>query len=160
MGCDIHAYREHKINDRWFSSDNWHEDSSAYEENASDDLHLAVTWDEKIGSRNYDAFGLLAGVRYEFDYSLEAKGIPDDVSPLVHEEYLRWDVDAHTPSYITKLELAELRIRLNLVVNPSTETSYSQDRYLLSLIQSLDEISEWIYIPKGTEQRIVFWFDN
>ena len=160
MGCDIHAYREHKINGRWFSSDNWHEDASAYEEDSSKDLHMAVTWNNHTGSRNYAAFGLLASVRTEYDYSIEAKGMPDDVSHLVNGDYLRWDVDAHTPSYITKLEIIELRIRLKLVVQPPTEDSHSQDRYLDSLLKSLDDINGWIYMPEESEQRIVFWFDN
>lgn len=63
---------------------------------------------ELHGDRNYSLFTTLAGVR---DYSekvipvSEPKGIPDDCSDYVKEQYGDWDCDGHTHSFLTLKEI-------------------------------------------------------
>ena len=85
MGCDIHAYAERKT-------------ISGYE------YMPEIT---PFDWRSYSLFGFLAGVR---NYSAvpviaEPRGFPDDVSADVREKYEQWDMDAHTPSWLSMAEL-------------------------------------------------------
>lgn len=68
MGSDIHAYVEQKEHDNWW--------------------HLASV----SAGRNYEMFGLLAGVRGSKPL-YPPKGIPDDIGWVVQEEYTLWVTD-------------------------------------------------------------------
>lgn len=92
MGCDIHGYVE---------VDCGHEDR---------------TWWKPAGNlfsfvgRAYDSFGCLFGVRNyaKFDPVAANRGIPDDASRTVTEDYESWGVDAHSASYLTYTEVKEI----------------------------------------------------
>ena len=160
MGCDIHLFREHKVEGKWFSSDAWYQESEESRHTEPGTLHLSVVHEMDQPGRCYAAFGLLAGVRTEYDYSLPEKGIPDDVSWLVEQEFIGWDVDAHTPSFINYIELQELRVKLGLLLSESSEDVSTQKRYLENLVEYLEDANPSIYIPGDSDRRLVFWFDN
>jgi hypothetical protein len=92
MGCDIHLYREKKINGIWVTADEWVDE---YGEG------LEVPYEDQFDERDYDLFGFLAGVRRDSDLSRKPTGIPFDVSENVKSCYLRWEDDAHSESSMT-----------------------------------------------------------
>lgn len=84
MGCDIHAYTEVKTRYGW-------------------DLAGKPSSD-----RNYNFFGMIAGVRYDDNKIYDAKGFPEDSSTDVESLKERWDGDGHSHSYLTLKELKNI----------------------------------------------------
>lgn len=92
MGCDIHLYKEKKINGEWITADEWEVDDCG---------GLDVPYKKQFNSRDYDLFGFLAGVRRENEFSLVPTGIPEDATKNVKDCYGRWEGGAHSASSIT-----------------------------------------------------------
>ena len=87
MGCDIHAFVEHrKPSTRAGYMDEW---DSLF--TIGDDLFLP---------RHYGVFGQLAGVRREGN-KVEPRGIPPNACHYTKAEYEMCGADAHTPSWLT-----------------------------------------------------------
>ena len=102
MGTDIHMYLEKKVKGKWAAADKYMTEDR---EIGEDVPHCYKIYHE----RNYLLFRVLAGVRGFPIPSLwqkyPVKGFPEDASPQVTKIYKRYDVDAHTPSYLTLKEL-------------------------------------------------------
>lgn len=102
MGCDIHIYRERFTNGRWESIDQW---SDKY-----GDGEDVAYGDQCYEGRNYDLFGVLAkGVRREFPFSFEARGMPLQCDPRIQKLMEGWEGDGHNHSYLYLHELRELQ---------------------------------------------------
>ena len=110
MGCDIHLFTEIKksINseDKWVNVDNWRYNPYYQEGNNNWERMLSV---ESIYSgRNYELFGILAGVRNRNNDSIDdPRGLPEDVSEVTKKESDRGDGDGHSHSWLTLRELKE-----------------------------------------------------
>lgn len=118
MGCDIHTHVEYRANAcvgidengnaifrlRWLCGDYF---KTAWYYRDSNKRRLAVV--EICGERNYDRFATLANVRNYggTPYISEPRGLPEDVTNLVNEDYESYCGDAHSPSYVTLKELIE-----------------------------------------------------
>lgn len=118
MGCDIHTHVEYRANAcvgidengnaifrlRWLCGDYF---KTAWYYRDSNKRRLAVV--EICGERNYDRFATLANVRNYggTPYISEPRGLPEDVTKLVNEDYESQFGDAHSPSYYTLKELIE-----------------------------------------------------
>jgi hypothetical protein len=65
MGCDIHLFTEIKksINsqDKWVNADNWR--YNPYYQEGNDEGERMLNIDSLYSGRNYELFGILAGVR-------------------------------------------------------------------------------------------------
>lgn len=125
MGCDIHAHLEIKVNDKW---EHW----SA--------LNLG---------RDYELFGLMAGVRGDLDPVSQPKGLPEDASLLTKMDSDKWDSDGHTHSWLSSNELA--------LVIEQLKAQPGRDKWALQ--------REFGYVfgdypQERDDVRIVFWFDN
>ena len=103
MGCDIHMYKEKRVNGEWVTADEWTPDR--YEEG-----RLEVQWEKQFTERNYDLFGALSeGVRSEHPYSFKARGIPFDACAEIKQESEGWGVDGHSHSYLFLHEIKAFR---------------------------------------------------
>lgn len=92
MGCDIHMYVERKVGNTW---EQVYEEDGKYPDRKS--------WDP---DRNYDLFGLLAGIRSTiFSPLIPPRGIPEDLSKSVNVEWEKYEGYGHTPSFLTLAEL-------------------------------------------------------
>lgn len=147
MGCDIHVYTE-KRNDLG----HW--------ETVNEDTDGAYTSNDKNVWRNYQLFGLMAGVRREIDGHFEERGLPEDVSEAVKKESDSWDGDGHTHSYLTLDEMMEKVIdaKNKHILGDSSIEAYDASR-------SLDaDIINGVFTPEEISDsgnyRLVFWFDN
>lgn len=130
MGADIHLYVEKRVNPetlahteegikvvpspdgvgKWVSADkisrNKYYDAADPEDGEPE---FTVSYDDRYYTgRNYQLFGLLAGVRDSSVTPIKSeRGLPEDVSDFVKSESDAWDSDGHSHSYFTLAELLE-----------------------------------------------------
>lgn len=103
MGCDIHMYKEKRVDGVWVTADEWTPDKYA-------PGSFEVEWEKRFTERNYDLFGALSkGVRSEHPYSFEPRGMPFDASPEVAKESAEYGIDGHSHSYLFLHELKAFR---------------------------------------------------
>jgi hypothetical protein len=134
MGCDIHVFCE-----------NYNQETGLWEPDLEDD-------DNDIRSiyvsRNYGLFGTIANVRHEYPWSLDPKGLPDDVTDPIRD-YMDGD-DIHSVSYIDKHELSEL---MTVIMLSDFFGDTDSKNYLMSGLTTMMDIAKRC-------DRIVFGFDN
>ncbi len=100
MGCDIHLYKEKKVNGVWVTADDGWEDK--YGEG------LDLPFDANNIGRDYNLFGLLANVRRDCVISFKPRGIPFNACDNVRNASDQYDTDGHSHSYLTLNELKEV----------------------------------------------------
>jgi hypothetical protein len=101
MGCDIHMFVEHREK----SGKPWKNVYKKEVRKIGPDYSYDVNY-YGYGDRNYDLFGILAGVRsYECEPIAKRRGLPKDVSEEIKKESDRWDSDGHSHTYLTLEEL-------------------------------------------------------
>jgi hypothetical protein len=110
MGCDIHLFTEIKksINsqDKWVNADNWR--YNPYYKEGNDDGEEMLHVESLYSGRNYELFGILAGVRDPNNDAIDdPRGLPEDVSSVTKKASDRWDGDGHSHSWLTLRELKE-----------------------------------------------------
>lgn len=168
MGCDIHMYVEYKINSKDNSTWRCGDYFKVYDPLSEIPTMKRI---ELYGDRNYSLFAVLADVRnYDLvEYIAEPKGLPDDATEYVKQEYSNWGSDAHSCSYFTLQELIDYH-------NEHDQRDFLGHDILKPLINRLklraDELDviwnfEWdnsftrdVAYKKSDNIRIVFWFDN
>ena len=144
MGCDIHLFREKKVNDSWECLEPYEIVKDEY-----DDGKEYPEIDNPYISRNYALFGFLAGVRHQIPEGFNPRGLPTDVSTLVNGDSERWDLDGHSHSW---LSLSEIKNKLTEFLIAPTEGS----PYYVPALQHIVSL----FPNEPAEYRIVFWFDN
>lgn len=136
MGCDIQAHVEIKLEDgRW------------------------IHWNHPTIPRSYAFFGLLAGVRSdELEPIAQPRGFPEDATETTRLDYEHWQVDHHTPSWLTAVELAK------------AEKTYAAHLKTHGIEQfwSIEQWTGYIFgngfdgVPADTgpakDARMIFWF--
>lgn len=117
MGCDIHIYREKKIDGAWVAADKWQQT----------DYGLEVSYkDQAYTGRNYQLFGLLSkGVRTENEFSFEQRGMPFNSCEQIQSLAEEWSSDGHSHSY---LYLHELKDMLEFLQTRTLKISGMKDR--------------------------------
>lgn len=153
MGCDIHAFAERR------------NEAGAW---------ILVTVDV-FEFRNYGIFAFLAGVRNysEIKPIAPPRGFPTTAAPEIAEDYKSWDIDAHTPSWLTISELLNFDYsalmedrRYAKQIGPNSwdgaATCAPGEGMAQSWRQFLGDnfIEEIQNLAKWGAERIVFWFDN
>jgi len=162
MGADIHLYVERKLmNGEWAFVRNLNETINGdgiRPWGGAKDKVIGGFW--KLSGRNYNLFALLAGVRGD---GPEPKGLPSDVSDLIHEEHERYRSDAHSASWSKPLEFMEAYI--------ASQQAYEEieplDKYVQVRVTEGAEMALEVFMrdmcsldTDGHEYRFVFWFDN
>lgn len=103
--------------------------------------------------RNYELFGVLAGVRSkEFNPIDYPRGLPEDVTEEIKNEHQEWDVDAHSATYYTLDELLDSKYRkMSVGELAELRLQYFFKDVLDTCLKLTDNPSDF---------RLVFWFDN
>ena len=147
MGTDIHTRVEYRESDTGFwkmlymyTPNKWHPEK----------LELV----EPYNGRNYELFAALAGVRGWAEPIVAPRGIPQDVSNDVSDEYDREKDWVHTPSWLT---LAELRV--------AAKDKKTYDKHVRNALKVLIGNVDFMFSaawrwPDDVDVRIVFWFDS
>jgi hypothetical protein len=153
MGCDIHPFAEKRVDGRW---------------QGIEDVFPFMR-------RDYLMFGFLADVRNEHALPTIAqpRGLPQDLSAHVEEQYGLSDDGAHSFSWLSVSELVGFNYdcpvadpresvpalsksgRCEYVSNPN-QGEVTTLRVLLGQ-HFFDELRE---LQEAGVERIVFWFDN
>ena len=154
MGCDIHSFAERRNKD----TNKWEVVKDCV---TSSDFRREYYKKEKdsspFGWRNYLTFGFLAGVRYRnIEPISEPKGLPDDLSKEVLDEYNSLRLDAHSASYLTLRELVEFDYDKSCTGDDYPNETYRDvlnDLFFVHLedLKTLGDLDD---------VRVVFWFDN
>lgn len=121
MGCDINMHVECKHGANW-------------------KRHNREIYD----GRDYELFGILAGVRGSHTPISYPKGFPFNVSNEVLQDYDSWESVAHSASWLTFDEIYNSR--------------FDYDNHSLKQI-ALDMLSAK-RVQQAEDVRIVFWFDS
>jgi hypothetical protein len=189
MGCDIHLYKEKKIDSEWVTADTgWVKEYG----------EIDIPYENQFTDRNYELFGFLsAGVRCEFEFSFKPRGMPFNVCLEVSNICESWNGDGHSHSYLTLSELCEAWEYLKTQTIPIS--GMMEPKQLANLKESIEakEDTNWNFlypycawtndesqvqftvdIPaqlqlkalkeiigafdkiNAEDLRIVFWFDN
>lgn len=132
MGCDIHIVleRRRRPGEPWVG---------LY---ATDKLPGGHP---EIARRDYDFFGAVARVRRQPEgFSNYPQNVPEDVSQLAWQLYMRSPTDHHSASHMTAAEFCAIHHK----VNPQA----SREEWAASDLLGVD--------GDDGEHRVVFWFDN
>lgn len=135
MGCDIHAFIEIKLHNKW----EYYGEIELY--------------------RNYAIFAKLAGIRDNGEEPVipiaYCRGILDDSSEIYKLHVKNWEGDGHSHSWITSEEFMELYNFTKKFNNTYFNSVLLFGQYLVDFFESKR------YIPKEVKNfRIVFFFDN
>lgn len=174
MGCDIHIYRERKVNGNWETSTT--ETVEHYGEgeeytsisNGIDSFEEGVT---RYVGRNYGLFSFLSGVRsygdpWFMDPIAEDRGFPEDICQI--NKQLLNDGDLHSHGYITIAELHDLIQETKTEIIKSSVGASTlngeRTRFLLEGLNNLLETVNWDNYFEGldpeSECRILICYDN
>jgi len=137
MGCDIHLYKEKKVNGEWITADDgWCDEY--------DDGFVDVPWKRRFTNRDYELFGFLAsGVRYESDYSFSPRRLPFNVCPEVRAISESYGADGHSHSY---LYLSELKDAWTFLQTKTVTVSGMKDHVELNNLNASiksDDETDW-----------------
>lgn len=133
MGCDIHFHVEVKIE----GVEGWQHYSTR---------HV---------NPSYKLFGCMAGVRSdEVEPITLPRGLPEDATALTKFHYERWGGDAHSASWLSSKEIAEIRIRMGKDFDESDTFGYLFGGNFSGFERYPDERDGVLDV------RFVFWFDN
>lgn len=154
MGCDIHSHAERKnVRGEWEKIDGL----------------------EPFDMRNYSVFAFLAGVR---NYSAiepiaQPRGVPEDASQKVAEDYKDWDSDAHSASWLSVKELEDFDYGTPCEDRRATRQIAPHGFYGAFTVDPGEGVQTTVreFLGEGffeelrqlTEsgaERIIFWFDN
>jgi hypothetical protein len=118
MGCDIHLFTEMKRDQgKWKNIDYWQHNYfyDAEDPDSEREMDLIPIY----RGRDYDLFGILAGVRNEENPKIDdPRGLPPDVCEITKKESDRWTSDGHSHSFFTLKELKD-----HLEKNPTMKRS-------------------------------------
>ena len=103
--------------------------------------------------RNYNLFGVLAGVRSREEGMIDyPRDLPDDLSEEIRDEYMSWGCDAHSATYYTLDELLDSDYRkMSVGELAEIRLKYFFKDVLDTCLKLTDNPSDF---------RLVFWFDN
>ena len=106
MGCDIHAYCEVKRKGKWVLMGDIFP-YVYYDPSHPEDDYNTATSDCVFVGRNYELFGILAGVRGSGDAFIPPRGVPNNASKEFKKIVDGWGSDGHTHHWYTLKELLE-----------------------------------------------------
>lgn len=175
MGCDIHLYRERKVNGTWETST-----TEKVEQYGEDEEYISTSNGiEDFGinppryvGRSYTLFSFLSNVRsyndskWFVDPIAEVRGFPEDICEI-HKKLLDAE-DLHSHGYVSMQELLDLIIAtkkelLKASIGASNHSTEELDDLLIHLTK-LVEVVNWDNYFEGldpqTECRILICYDN
>lgn len=173
MGCDIHMCVERR-SDRYGGGKTEWVNGDYFSIKDPYDSECAPIRQDLYSDRNYALFAVLANVRNRgygeaYPYIDEPRGLPNDVTEYVKDEYEAWDMDAHSCSYFTLREILEFYYDKSPrndfgydILNPLIERlkQRAADFYIIHEFEWNGGIPTDELYKKAENIRIVFWFDN
>jgi len=181
MGADIHIFVERKKDDKWVRYTGKHF-SSVWRKEKGEKENSPFDW------RNYEMYGFLAGVRHSYIKPIKEPiyKIPNDASEYVKKQFVKWDGDGHSHSFLTARELLEFDYNQDLREPGDDFSTNSRNVLFEKKVHRKDtnfddeedinktyfdflggpdsmffiHIKELAELGNPDDVRIVFWFDN
>ena len=175
MGCDIHSFAE-RLNKQ---TNKWEKVGDAFSLDEYGKTRFKKDkGDSPFDWRNYSVFAFLANVR-NYDHCepiSKPKGLPDDISDEVKQEYEHMEEDAHSTSFLTAKELLDFdydktfwnrRVTKQTSKNGWNGASLAEEGEGIVLTYR-ENLGEWFFVHlnelkelgEPEDVRIVFWFDS
>lgn len=178
MGCDIHLHVEVKKGLNKYKEPSWicgdyfrlnpyYKAPEARNSQDQEDNDPWVTTEKYhktnfCEDRNYDLFSVLANVRNYGgnDYIDEPRGVPEDASQEIKDDYASWGMDGHSASYFTLKELINWQKEQRFVRHSglvSAEEAENLDEYgTLPTMWCQGTTSDgWVYREWSTENKVL-----
>lgn len=122
--------------------------------------------------RDYELFGLLAGVRcMDIDTLVENRGLPEKLADEIYEQYYCFDDEGndcspywHNPTWYDITELRafcdskKIEAYDEYTSDGWTPLSERFRRFVYDINQTLN--AYWIWYPNPGEVQVVMWFDS
>lgn len=159
MGCDIHIFRERKVNG------DWETDTKKVQYNYNDDSAVDYNSGVVHVGRNYLLFSILSGVRAYVDLPIappaENRGIPEDISDINLDCCNYWGEDAHSHGWLNMAELDKLIKDYEQAPVLYENTPYAEDA-LHNLVYLKRRVTEADYFKNLPPEdcRIIIFYDN
>lgn len=160
MGCDIHFYVEVRKNGKWKQAgqmvkNEWY--TPGEEEGHG---NTPMRHEEFYYGRNYDLFGVLAGVRSNWCPPIKKRrGLPSDISEEVSRLAADWDGDGHSHSWLNLKEILEWAYNGDFSHKGKNRFNEISDEFADVTMPKLLKLASDPKL-KPEDVRIVFWFDN
>lgn len=158
MGCDIHIYRERRIDTQWET------DTKVEQEGEGEDAYKSYESGMGYFSRNYWLFAALSQVRcYEalkIPAPAHGRELPDDMTDMQKANHEQWDADAHSAGWLDMAELQELINKYEHgIVLYEGEFHPSVHEALVGLKEQAGTGGYFDNLAPE-DCRIIFWYDN
>jgi hypothetical protein len=181
LGCDIHMFIEKRVDNQFpWEADEHH---VIEVEDVVDDVEYTTTKEISADGRDYNLFGILAGVRGD-GCLYDIRGLPNNVSDVIMQASDSIGVDGHSHSYLSVDEFKKCLVKAGYDLEASDRTDafyewgswtkpdgkYDFDKHPPSFTTIVNYCEAWIkeiakedflgideYRP---EIRLIFWFDN
>jgi hypothetical protein len=162
MGCDIHLFTElKKGSGKWKNADYW-QHNYFYDEK-DPDCEREMDPVPVYRGRDYDLFGILAGVRSgSNDLIDDPRGIPEDACEITKTESERCGSDGHSHSWFTLKELKDYleknpSIKRSGMVSPESAAKLdSGEGTPTSWARWTDESLGWVYREWGEKSSLYY----
>lgn len=160
MGCDIHLYRERRVNGEW-------ETDTIEELEDPTDQYYQYQGFRLIDGRSYTLFAALSNVRNYGSLHVpppaEDRGYPADACPVNMRCSIQWDADGHSHGYLTIGEVYALKERWEESIvlyeqDDRTDSTFVVEQIDL-LIKSMN-VGDYFQGIDPDDGRILFFYDN
>lgn len=159
MGCDIHIYRERRING------NWETDTDVEISNIEEDYK---SYESGCGwfNRNYHVFAAFSNVRSYDNLPVsppaENRDFPDDVTDINAACKAQWDSDGHSHGWLSLGELKYLQEQYENAMVTHSDNSDKWGNIAEYIGQYIKQITKEGYFDGLPDEdcRIVFFYDN
>ena len=120
-------------------------------------LHWVHANEEFERDRNYDMFGILAGLRSDIEPIFPPRGLPEDISLETEQSHKDWGEGAHTESWLNTQEFGACLEAVEEIYKERCPDEYEEEylkgyRLIYRYMKDSDD--------EGEPARIIFWFDN
>lgn len=157
MGCDIHVYRERKVDGVWETDTVGHDEGDDY-----------ISYESGAGycGRSYGLFALLSNVRSHGDLPIkppaEDRGFPDDATEINQACSAQMDSDGHSHGWLNLAELQKLHEDYEQAAVLYEPGKYNFTYFAQCLEDFINQVSKGDYFQDVLPEdgRILFFYDN
>ncbi len=161
MGCDIHMYRERRVNGVWET------DTLKEANDPADPTYYDFESGMRSGGRDYYLFAILSGVRSYGPMSIappaEDRGFPDDVTDINNDCKEQWDSDGHSHGYLDMAELSALIEKYHqapVLHEPTARDDFGYAHQVLCQLKENAHARGYFAGLEPEDCRILFFYDN
>ena len=109
----------------------------------------------RLGRRDYEFFGRLAGVRRD---GPDPNGVPPDASVMTQRVVARWGGDGHSHGHMSLREFVKRKIITDVTIADAAKSKLQGGDPVAKYLG--DRVNDDNDITLDDNTRVLFWFDN